>query len=303
MERFMEHLADKVWPHDERRSFCYMERKSLSGSTAKDCHAKEGNPFGPFWDEFQIDFVGSEFFGPLNYDALHSANMIDKWHAKYPPLDWPVLAFTGAPASFPVQAENVELQKHLVWTARLQSIASDWVKANLPKGAYIGIHLRNGIDWTRACEHIASSPNLFAAAQCLGYRNENGGATMNMCMPTKDIVVKQIRRQIKLFNERHPSNGIKSIFVASDSDHMITELNNALQRQKIQAYCTNEKNPHLDLVILEKSNLFIGNCISSFTAFVKRARDVHGLPSSFWAFPKDSYLNGNVKEKHGRDEL
>lgn len=303
MERFMKHLADEVWPKDDRRSFCYMERKSLSGSTKKDCHAKEGNPFGPFWDEFAIDFVGSEFFTPFNYDTHHSPNMVDKWHAKYPAADWPVLAFTGAPATFPVQAENVPLQQYLVWTEPMQSLASDWVKTNLPKGAYIGVHLRNGVDWTRACEHIGSSPNLFAAAQCLGYRNEMGDATMDMCMPSKDIIIKQIRRQIKLHNERHPSNTIKSIFVASDSDHMITELNTALKRQKIQAYRSTEKNPHFDLVVLEKSNVFIGNCISSFTAFVKRARDVHGLPSAFWAFPKDSYLSGNIKEKIERDEL
>lgn len=303
MDRFMAHLADEVWPSESRHSFCYMERKSLSGSTQKDCHAKEGNPFGPFWDEFQIDFVGSEFFAPLNYDTFHSPNMIDKWHSKYPSAEWPVLAFTGAPASFPVQAENVKLQKYLVWTDQLQATASDWIKANLPKGAFIGIHLRNGVDWTRACEHIASSPNLFAAAQCLGYRNEQGSATMDMCMPSTDIVIKQIRRQIKLHNERHPSNGIKSIFVASDSDHLITELNTALKRQKIQAYRASEKSPHLDLMILEKSNLFIGNCISSFSSFVKRSRDVHGLPTSFWAFPKDSYLNGSVKAKHKKDEL
>lgn len=299
----MAYLADEVWPRDDRRSFCYMERKSLSGSTQKDCHAKEGNPFGPFWDEFQIDFVGSEFFAPLNYDTFHSENMINKWRAKYPPTDWPVLAFTGAPASFPVQAENVHLQKYFIWTEQIQLTASNWIKTNMPKGAYIGIHLRNGVDWIRACEHIASSPNLFAAAQCLGYRNEKGSATMDMCMPTKDIVIKQIRRQIKLHNERHPSNVIKSIFVASDSDHMIIDLNIALKRPKIQAYRTNERNPHSDLVILQKSNLFIGNCISSFTAFVKRARDVHGLPSSFWAFPKDSYLNASIKETHQRDEL
>lgn len=303
MHKFMETLGSTVWPNDVRRSFCYMERKSLSGSTNKDCHAKEGNPFGPFWDEFNIDFVGSEFFGPLHYDTWHSPNTVDSWRKEYPADSYPVLAFTGAPASFPVQAENIPLQKYLVWTDEMQAKASDWVKATLPKGSYIGIHLRNGVDWTRACEHIADSPNLFSAAQCLGYRNERGVATKDMCLPSKELIIKQIKRQIKVHNEKHPTNVIKSIFVASDSDHMIAELNEALKRSKISAFRMDGKSPHLDLIILEKSNVFIGNCISSFTSFVIRSRTVRGFPSSFWARDQNLAASKKVSKTHEKDEL
>lgn len=304
MQEFMDDVADIVWPEDMRRSFCYMERKSLSGSKKKDCHAKEGNPFGPFWDEFQVNFIGSEFFAPLHYDAWHTPDLIDKWQSKYPADDWPVLAFTGAPASFPVQKENIRLQKYLVWTDEMQTIATNWVKSTLPKGAYLGIHLRNGVDWKRACEHIKDSPNLFSAAQCVGYRNEKGPATKEMCEPTKESIVKQIKQEIKTYHAKYPTNPIKSIFVASDNDYMITELNEGLKRLKITAYRTGDKNPHLDLIILEKSNLFVGNCISSFSAFVVRSRIVRGFPSSFWAFgdPSNASMK-NVENSNRRDEL
>lgn len=302
MERFMKHLANQIWPKENRYSLCYSERKSLNGETAKSCYAKEGNPFGPFWDEYNIDFVGSEFFSPLTYDTLHSHNMAERWHKLYPSPEWPVLAFTGAPATFPVQKENVDLHRYLVWTERMQTDAIKWIKANLPRGGFIGIHLRNGVDWERACTHIKDSPNLFSAAQCLGYRNELGKTNMDMCMPSREIIIKQLRRQIKRFNEANTNNNIQSIFVASDNDHMISEINDGLKRLKVTAHKLNRSDPHLDLAILEMANMFIGNCISSYSAFVKRARDVRGFPSIFWAFPKENYLSSSGR-KNRKEEL
>ena len=94
MSDFMKTAASKIWPPDKRIGmnekildifpriwlsvlylvvFCYMARGN-NGS----CNAKEGNPFGPFWDTFDIDFVDSEFYEPLHYDVYHS-DMAEQW--------------------------------------------------------------------------------------------------------------------------------------------------------------------------------------------------------------------------------
>lgn len=82
----------------------------------------------------------------------------------------------------------------------------------------------------RACEHISFTPNLFAAPQCLGYRNERGKATMSMCLPSFELIVRHLKRVIR------NGNDIKSVFVASDNNYMLDKLGEALARMKVSLY-------------------------------------------------------------------
>jgi peptide-O-fucosyltransferase len=56
--------------------------------------------------------------------------------------------------------------------------------------------LNESLFQTRACEYVPSSPLLFAAAQCLGYRNENGVASAEICMPSKSTIIRQIKKAV-----------------------------------------------------------------------------------------------------------
>lgn len=145
----------------------------------------------------------------------------------------------------------------------------------------------------RACEHIPQSPNLFAAPQCLGYRNEKGIATKDMCMPSKETIIRQLKRVIKSYSGEKT---IRSVYVASDSNHMLNDLSEGLKRMKVQVFKYEDKDPHVDLAILGRANHFIGNCISSYSAFVKRERDAMGFASSFWAFPQEKVVGVGKKE-------
>jgi len=275
MEQFMEVQAEQVWPVKERISFCYTAR---NGKEKSSCNAKDGSPFGPFWNHFNINFGRSEMFAPLNFQTEPSN--LSRWKEKFPPSSYQVLAMTGAPASFPVQSGHVGLQKHVLWSDTWRERGKEWVRKHLPRGKWLGIHLRNGGDWDRACEHTQSSQNLFSSPQCLGYRNEHGSLTTSLCMPDTNTIMDQVRRVVK-------SVGAVAVFVASDNDHMIRQFNEQFKNQGISFYKQEEENFLLDLVILGQSSHFIGNCVSSFSAFVKRERDVAGLPSSFWAFPAE----------------
>ncbi|CAG0894445.1 unnamed protein product [Darwinula stevensoni] len=253
---------------------CYMARKGPDGDG---CNAKDGNPFGPFWDHINVNFDRSEIFQPLHYD-IHRQDNLEKWKEKYPPKEWPVLAFVGAPASFPVQEENIHLQKYFKWTEEMVQKGSDFKRTHLPRGAYVGIHLRNGIDWERACSYVDKSQTLFSSPQCVGYRNDKGPTTQEMCLPPLSTIVKHVKRAVKQVNAQ-------SVFVASDNNHYIPELSKALEKMQVSVHKLDPPDPQLDLVILGLSNHFIGNCVSSFSAFVKRDRDAIGFPSSFFGFP------------------
>jgi len=66
---------------------------------------------------------------------------------RYPATQWPVLAFTGAPAPFPVQQQNTGLQKYLEWSDAMAAKRDDFIRDTIGNEKFLGIHLRLGSDF------------------------------------------------------------------------------------------------------------------------------------------------------------
>ena len=132
---------------------------------------------------------------------------------------------------------------------------------------------------------MKDTKQLFSSAQCVGYFNEHGQATKEMCNPSANEIYTKVESAVN-------SVQALSVFVASDNDHMIDRLQNHLKK-KVKNFKKvvklDSQNSHLDLAIMGRSSLFVGNCVSSFSAFVKRERDVKELPTVFFGFPKQKH--------------
>lgn len=277
MEKFMSQLAPTLWPASQRSSICFSPRP---GDALDSCNAKHGSPFGPFWDSFGVSFVKSEMYAPLTFST--NDNNIKRWTEKFPVEKFPVLSMTGAPSSFPVSEEHVSIQRHVSWSRDLLKLATSWVSDNIGHDVpFLGIHLRNGGDWTRACVHVESPGvrNLFSSPQCLGYGAQHGSLNMELCSPSSHTIIQQLTETISRYQFKH-------VFVASDHDHMIGQFKKMFHQDGVSFHKLDEDNFLLDLVILSISEHFIGNCVSSYTAVVKRIRDNSNSDSSFWAFKK-----------------
>lgn len=316
-------LAEHVkvtWPPGKRQFFCHSPRLTVSGRSQSQCNALDGQPFKAFWQHYGVAEDLSLFYAPLTI----SHTVADDWIRKYPPDSYPVITLVGAPSPFPAPEPAINIAKHMKLSTKVRHAAETFLeKNNIKKNSYVSIHLRHGRDWQKACNILKQYNDytqFFSSAQCTGYPSklEARKQVINFetCLPLQSHIVNRVAEVI----ERHNSNlknhetRISTLHIATDlrDDKFVAKVKAKMPEVRVFQLSDNyydiDSSSNKEIVIdylvdaylMYDSRVFIGNCISSFSAFVARMRMFNKKSGETMYFGQDFSLANHSSFK---DEL
>lgn len=281
-----EFLANPLnWPLSERRLYC------VSFRSATTCPELRGNPQRTFWDHYKIDFVDSVAVQNVAYIQMVLKLSVETH---------PVVALAGAPAAFPVESENRHLQRYLIWNETIRERGEAFISKTNMNRPYLALHLRNGIDWERACHRdngMIGKIQAMASPQCgLSHQRKARAAsniTEEICIPGSEEIIRSVLAAQEQFGP------FRSIFIGTDHHDHIGPIQEAVGHGvRLIRSTEKEEGFLLDLFVFGQADLMIGNCVSSFTDLAVRDRCANGRPSVFFGFEEwneeNSYIGSSI---------
>lgn len=307
---FMTTNAKKTWPPGSRQFYCYSSRDLKSDiNNFQSCDALKGQPFNAFWSFFNISEEASIIYKPLSTNP----NLAQDWARLYPAEKHPVLTFVGAPSPFPTHRDAIKIQKHIKLSKYVEIEALKFKSTlNYPNEPYLSIHIRHGIDWKKACELLKNDEHgrlkeFFSSNQCTGYNSNETTHKENLeydtCFPSFESISSKLKSTLDEYKMFNNNNTIKLVHIATDHDDA-KFLENLKSSFPIIEFFTTPRTPNtilgamIDIYLMANSDIFIGNCISSFSAFPARIR------TEQLNLVGKTYYFGQIFRKHKkRDEL
>ena len=283
LESFMESHGSAWHP---RPGYCFRSPAALN-DPAPQCNHKVGNPFALFWDHFGVSFTSSHYISTdlavrdqiLKSDLTHDVQEMTsdaklKWDATLPASRHPYVTLNSGPVA-PVDRANRALQAHLEWHPVLREMAEKFIDRSLRR-PYVGVHLRNNPAWVSVCRGADARTSPFLASpQCLP---DGAAITGAMCLPTFPHILERVRQAVR-------RSGARSVFIATDDRALAVVFEKQLSLPVVVSTDEAADLAHLgpaqpafptrqflDLQVLTEADIFVGNCLSTHSAFVKRAR-------------------------------
>lgn len=269
---FMRHHATDLWPSGNRIFFCYSARNI----DAETCDALKGQPYEKFWSTFNISEDGAIFYKPLSTSYHH----IEGWKSKFPPTSHRILAFVGAPSSFPAYKDAIRLQRHIRISDDIKLRALDFKRTKGFDGKpFLSMHIRHGSDWKKACQLLKSSGGLnqfFSSAQCTGYDSiSQTRLEYETCLPSYETISQKLNQSLDVFKAQEKCE-INHVHIATDHDDPTMWKYLKEDFQDIEFIFSprdhSMMSTMLDIYLMTTADVLIGNCISSFSAFPARIR-------------------------------
>lgn len=282
---FMEKMADSIWPQDNRTGYCRV-------FTDGNCEMVYGNPFGTFWRMHNIVFTEFKLHDNKKWDTAFNPAAASHWLSRYPP-SVPVLALRRPPGRETTSAKSVEeLQRYVEFSPEINKATADLLKKRkVDVNNTLAVQLFSGQVMKEICKYNDSFQfgDFFSSAQCTGvglplYNQTK--FTDEMCNPSENVIVRMIS---KYLNETKAT----TLFVSTDdeSDRNVTNIIRAIRTSfgnkitvwtRINYILRNHTNLVIDLAIMSKAKFFIGNCVNSYSSFVRRRRQISGMPFAFF---------------------
>ena len=105
--------------------------------------------------------------------------------------EYPVIALKGAPARFPVLRQDRSNEKYMIWSDAITEQVESYLNKTFRNEKFVGIDLRNGIDWSNACDLTKDGMSEFmASTQCL--ESTNMQVTRQLCFPDRSVILNDL---------------------------------------------------------------------------------------------------------------